>query len=157
MEAATARIRRKGGVGAAWASLDSAQRRTVAMMILVVGGLHVAGFVILFALVAPSHYRLGGAGTLTIGIGITAYTLGMRHAFDADHISAIDNTTRKLMSEGKRPLSSSSTSPGKRFSPPETIMSSSRPSIVKRPPPSRWPTSPVDIRPSIVVLEPPPV
>ena len=36
---------------------------------------------------------------------MTAYTLGMRHAFDADHISAIDNTTRKLMAEGKRPLS----------------------------------------------------
>jgi len=36
---------------------------------------------------------------------VTAYTLGLRHAFDADHISAIDNTTRKLMSEGKRPLS----------------------------------------------------
>ena len=36
---------------------------------------------------------------------MTAYTLGLRHAFDADHISAIDNTTRKLMSEGKRPLS----------------------------------------------------
>jgi high-affinity nickel-transport protein len=34
-----------------------------------------------------------------------AYSLGLRHAFDADHISAIDNTTRKLMSEGKRPLS----------------------------------------------------
>ena len=40
-----------------------------------------------------------------VGIGITAYTLGMRHAFDADHIAAIDNTTRKLMSEGQRPLS----------------------------------------------------
>ena len=36
---------------------------------------------------------------------MTAYTLGMRHAFDADHIAAIDNTTRKLMAEGKRPLS----------------------------------------------------
>ena len=33
-----------------------------------------------------------------------AYTLGMRHAFDADHIAAIDNTTRKLVGEGKRPL-----------------------------------------------------
>src|SRR5262249_45901019 len=39
------------------------------------------------------------------GIGVTAYTLGLRHAFDADHISAIDNTTRTLMAEGKRPLS----------------------------------------------------
>ena len=36
---------------------------------------------------------------------MTAYTLGLRHAFDADHIAAIDNTTRKLMSEGKRPMS----------------------------------------------------
>ena len=75
------------------------------MMAGVVGALHVLGFVMLFALVAPGHYRLGGAGTFTVGIGITAYTLGMRHAFDADHISAIDNTTRKLMGEGKRPLS----------------------------------------------------
>ncbi|MBV9319301.1 MAG: HoxN/HupN/NixA family nickel/cobalt transporter, partial [Mycobacterium sp.] len=39
-----------------------------------------------------------------IGIGLTAYTLGLRHAFDADHIAAIDNTTRKLMSDGQRPL-----------------------------------------------------
>src|SRR6202043_46809 len=52
-----------------------------------------------------NHYHLGASGTFTIGIGVTAYTLGLRHAFDADHISAIDNTTRKLMSEGKRPLS----------------------------------------------------
>jgi high-affinity nickel-transport protein len=64
------------------------------MMILVVGGLHVLGFLTLIAVVAPSHYNLGVSGTFTIGIGVTAYTLGMRHAFDADHISAIDNTTR---------------------------------------------------------------
>src|ERR1700728_4416286 len=88
-----------------WAALDASQRRTLVMMVLVVGALHVIGFVTLFALVAPSHYHLGSSGTFTIGLGITAYTLGMRHAFDADHISAIDNTTRKLMSEGKRPLS----------------------------------------------------
>jgi high-affinity nickel-transport protein len=68
-------------------------------------GLHVVGFLTLILLVAPQHYQLGGAGGLTIGIGLTAYTLGLRHAFDADHISAIDNATRKLMSEGKRPLS----------------------------------------------------
>jgi hypothetical protein len=40
-----------------------------------------------------------------MGTGALAYTLGMRHAFDADHIAAIDNTTRKLVGEGKRPLS----------------------------------------------------
>ena len=71
----------------------------------VIGGLHAIGFFLLFTLVAPHHYRLGSSGAFTIGVGVTAYTLGMRHAFDADHISAIDNTTRKLMSEGKRPLS----------------------------------------------------
>ena len=75
------------------------------MMVAVVGGLHVLGFLTLIALVAPRHYHLGAAGAFTIGIGVTAYTLGLRHAFDADHISAIDNTTRKLMAEGKRPLS----------------------------------------------------
>jgi high-affinity nickel-transport protein len=106
MEAATAGARqRRRDLRAFWGSLDSGQRRTLLMMVVVVGGLHVIGFVTLFALVAPSHYHLGATGTFTIGIGVTAYTLGMRHAFDADHISAIDNTTRKLMSEGKRPLS----------------------------------------------------
>ncbi len=75
------------------------------MMILVVAGLNVLGFLMLIGLVAPNHYSLGASGTFTIGIGVTAYTLGLRHAFDADHISAIDNTTRKLMQEGKRPLS----------------------------------------------------
>src|SRR5690348_7515224 len=38
------------------------------------------------------------------GLGALAYTLGLRHAFDADHIAAIDNTTRKLLQDGKRPL-----------------------------------------------------
>jgi nickel/cobalt transporter (NiCoT) family protein len=88
-----------------WASLERGQRLTVVMMVAVVAGLHVTGFLMLMALAASHHYRLGTAGALTVGIGVTAYTLGMRHAFDADHISAIDNTTRKLMAEGKRPLS----------------------------------------------------
>jgi high-affinity nickel-transport protein len=68
-------------------------------------GLHVLGFFILVVLVAPHHYHLGPSGGFTIGLGLTAYTLGLRHALDADHISAIDNTTRKLMAERKRPLS----------------------------------------------------
>ena len=88
-----------------WRALDRGQRRMLFLMGLVVVGLHVIGFVTLIALVAPHRYRVGSAGAFTVGIGITAYTLGLRHAFDADHISAIDNTTRKLMSEGKRPLS----------------------------------------------------
>ena len=73
-------------------------------MTAVVIGLHVVGWATLLAAVVPGHYSLG-TQTFGAGIGITAYTLGMRHAFDADHISAIDNTTRKLMADGKRPLS----------------------------------------------------
>jgi nickel/cobalt transporter (NiCoT) family protein len=38
------------------------------------------------------------------GLGVLAYTFGLRHAFDADHLAAIDNTTRKLLQQGKRPL-----------------------------------------------------
>jgi len=66
--------------------------------------LHVVGWFVLVAVVAPRHYQVG-TGVFGVGIGVTAYTLGMRHAFDADHIAAIDNTTRKLMGRGKRPLS----------------------------------------------------
>ncbi|MCM2428696.1 HoxN/HupN/NixA family nickel/cobalt transporter [Streptomyces sp. RKAG337] len=66
--------------------------------------LHVIGWFTLVVIVAPEHYTVG-AKAFGIGMGVTAYTLGMRHAFDADHIAAIDNTTRKLMGEGKRPLS----------------------------------------------------
>ena len=51
-----------------------------------------------------STTRSGPSQVFGIGLGLTAYTLGMRHAFDADHIAAIDNTTRKLMAEGKRPV-----------------------------------------------------
>jgi high-affinity nickel-transport protein len=92
-------------VRAFWTSLTAGQKRTLLMMLGVVGGLHALGFLTLAALVAPQHHRAGAAGAFTIGVGVTAYTLGLRHAFDADHIAAIDNTTRKLMAEGKRPLS----------------------------------------------------
>jgi nickel/cobalt transporter (NiCoT) family protein len=67
-------------------------------------GLHAIGFGTLLIFVAPRHFSLGHAGAFGLGLGITAYTLGLRHAFDADHIAAIDNTTRKLMGEGQRPL-----------------------------------------------------
>jgi high-affinity nickel-transport protein len=73
-------------------------------MAVVVIGLHVVGLLLLLAAVGH-HHRLGASGAFGIGLGLTAYTLGMRHAFDADHISAIDNTVRKLMADGKRPLS----------------------------------------------------
>ncbi len=86
-------------------SMSPAEWRRAGGMAAVIAGLHVVGFGLLILVVAPQHFKLGAAGTFAIGTGITAYTLGMRHAFDADHIAAIDNTTRKMMSEGKRPLS----------------------------------------------------
>jgi nickel/cobalt transporter (NiCoT) family protein len=70
---------------------------------------NLAGWGIFALCVLPHHfdYRgLGGSRGLGVGFGvaITAWFLGFRHAFDADHISCIDNTTRKLMADGKRPL-----------------------------------------------------
>jgi high-affinity nickel-transport protein len=70
----------------------------------VVIGLHVLGWAMLAAAVS-GHYHITQKEIFGFGTGILAYTLGMRHAFDADHIAAIDNTTRKLVGEGKRPLS----------------------------------------------------
>jgi nickel/cobalt transporter (NiCoT) family protein len=58
--------------------------------------LHLAGWG-LFLYYSRSHPALAGLGTV-------AYTFGLRHAFDADHIAAIDNTTRKLLQDGGRPL-----------------------------------------------------
>src|SRR5580704_18840916 len=40
-----------------------------------------------------------------LGTALLAYSFGLRHAVDADHIAAIDNVTRKLMQDGKRPVS----------------------------------------------------
>jgi nickel/cobalt transporter (NiCoT) family protein len=77
-----------------FAAMTARERARLAAMYGVIAGLHVAGFVILFAFVLPSHYR--GLG---LGVAVLAYTLGLRHAFDADHISAIDNCTRKVLGE----------------------------------------------------------
>ncbi|CDP83343.1 MULTISPECIES: HoxN/HupN/NixA family nickel/cobalt transporter [Mycolicibacterium] len=67
--------------------------------------LHVIGWGVLVVGVAPQHITLGSAGVFGVGLGVTAYLLGVRHAFDADHIAVIDNTTRKLVGEGTRSVS----------------------------------------------------
>jgi nickel/cobalt transporter (NiCoT) family protein len=69
----------------------------------VIAALNAAGWGIFVFTVLPHHFRYEklGAG---LGVAVTAWTLGLRHAFDADHISAIDNVTRKLMADGRRPL-----------------------------------------------------
>jgi nickel/cobalt transporter (NiCoT) family protein len=65
--------------------------------------LHLAGFIVLFAFVVPHNYHLGGDHPIfTVGVGVLAYTFGLRHAFDADHIAAVDNTTRKLIADNAK-------------------------------------------------------
>ena len=86
-------------------SLTRGEWTAIGAMTAVVVALHVVGWVTLGAVVAPQHYQAGSSGAFGLGLGLTAYTLGMRHAFDADHIAAIDNTTRKLVQEGQKPLS----------------------------------------------------
>jgi nickel/cobalt transporter (NiCoT) family protein len=84
-------------MGAALArSFDREERRRLAAFFGGVGLLHVAGWgiLLLYGLGHPAFLALGGL----------AYTFGLRHAFDADHISAIDNTTRKLLQDGRRPV-----------------------------------------------------
>jgi high-affinity nickel-transport protein len=61
-----------------------------------VGLLHVAGWGLLLV--------YGGTHPGFLALGGLAYTFGLRHAFDADHISAIDNTTRKLLQTGRKPV-----------------------------------------------------
>ncbi|MDT5088594.1 MAG: nickel/cobalt transporter (NiCoT) family protein, partial [Mycobacterium sp.] len=69
----------------------------------VIALMHVVGFAVLVFVIAPHHYR-AGTQIFGVGLGATAYLFGLRHAFDADHIAAIDSTTRKLLADGKRPL-----------------------------------------------------
>jgi len=87
-------------------SFSPDERRRARWMFASIVALHVIGFGVFIVFVVPYHYK--GLG---IGVSVLAYTLGLRHAFDADHISAIDNTTRKLLNErraiegSRRPLS----------------------------------------------------
>jgi high-affinity nickel-transport protein len=89
-----ARRARAGG------SFSPREWRSIGGMAAFVLLLHVVGWGVLVFAVAPAEYQLGSTGVLGVGVGLTAYMLGVRHAFDADHIASIDNTTRKLVAEG---------------------------------------------------------
>jgi nickel/cobalt transporter (NiCoT) family protein len=83
--------------------LTPAEWGRLGVMLAVIVALHLIGWFTLLLIVEPARLSVGGKA-FGIGVGLTAYALGLRHAFDADHIAAIDNTTRKLMSDGQRPL-----------------------------------------------------
>src|SRR6201982_3603622 len=78
------------------AVFDRGQRVRLAGFAGVWAILHVVGWGLLLT------YGIGHP--VMLGLGGLAYTFGLRHAFDADHISAIDNTTRKLLQQGRKPV-----------------------------------------------------
>jgi nickel/cobalt transporter (NiCoT) family protein len=91
------------------ASLSALEWTRLTGMFAFIIALNVVGWLIFVLYVLPHHFDyqgVGGSRGLGVGLGVavTAWFLGFRHAFDADHISCIDNTTRKLMADGKRPL-----------------------------------------------------
>jgi len=77
--------------------------RRMGLMFGFIAFLHIAGALLMWR-ATSGNYVLADGSLFGWGTAALAYVLGMRHAFDADHISAIDNTTRKLMAEGQRPL-----------------------------------------------------
>ena len=94
------RHRRDGNVlnrlAAVWAEAPADLKRRVIVIYLVLVGFNIA----IWAAVLLSSARYG----LLLGLAPLAYGFGLRHAVDPDHIAAIDNTTRKLMQDGKRPV-----------------------------------------------------
>jgi nickel/cobalt transporter (NiCoT) family protein len=92
--AAPQKMRTRDMLRASFVGLSRTEKLRVVTMYGSILALHALGFFVFIAFVVPAHYRSFG-----IGVAVLAYTLGLRHAFDADHISAIDNTTRKSMNE----------------------------------------------------------
>lgn len=76
---------------------DAGERRRLGAFYGIIVLLHILGWGTLLLYVAPRY-------PVMVGLGGLAYTFGLRHAFDADHISAIDNTTRKLLQEKQKPV-----------------------------------------------------
>lgn len=81
--------------------LRSTEHRSLLTVGAAVAGLHLGGWGALLVLVLPAQDQHGGNTAALLALAISAYALGIRHAFDADHITAIDNATRKLLTAGR--------------------------------------------------------
>jgi nickel/cobalt transporter (NiCoT) family protein len=90
------------GIRRLMSTWDRRDRIEIGVLLGVIAVMHLVGFATLVLVIAPHHYH-AGTEIFGVGLGATAYLFGVRHAFDADHIAAIDNTTRKLMTDGQRP------------------------------------------------------
>ena len=73
-----------------------AEWRRLTSLYAVIGLLHVCGCAL--------YLYYSARFPALVGLGLAAYLLGLRHGFDADHVSAVDDTTRYLLQQGKRPL-----------------------------------------------------
>ena len=76
--------------------LSASEKSKIGLVYLLIGLATVLGF-------AASRI-IGELSVLLAGLGLVAYVFGLRHGVDADHIAAIDNTTRKLMQDNQRPF-----------------------------------------------------
>src|SRR5438105_2462403 len=92
--AASGQPRMRALVRQSFAAMSRVERTRLLAMYGSIAAMHILGFAVFVVYVLPGHCKLFG-----VGLSVTAYTLGLRHAFDADHISAIDNTTRKVLSD----------------------------------------------------------
>ncbi|HEX7322356.1 MAG TPA: HoxN/HupN/NixA family nickel/cobalt transporter [Mycobacterium sp.] len=88
-----------GGIQGLAAVFDRRDRIDIGVLFGVIALMHLVGFGVLVLVIAPRGYH-AGTEAFGIGLGVTAYLFGLRHGFDADHIAAIDNTTRKLLTSG---------------------------------------------------------
>jgi high-affinity nickel-transport protein len=88
-----------------WHSFSAREKRHAGLMLAAIALLNAAGWGLFALAVLPHHFKYSGLG-LGLGVAVTAWTLGARHAFDADHIAAIDNSTRKLLADqpAEKPL-----------------------------------------------------
>ena len=75
---------------------DLAEHRELGILYLLIAALHLVGWGVCVGL-ASQHPAL-------VGMGVAAYVLGLRHAFDADHIAAVDDTIRLMLHSGRNPL-----------------------------------------------------
>lgn len=96
---------RPGRMRGATRALSGRDWASIGGMAAFVAVLHVLGWGVLAGVVSPGNLPAASTGAFGVGLGVAAYTLGLRHAFDADHIAAIDNITRKIRAEGRRSMS----------------------------------------------------
>jgi len=95
-----------------WRALSRAERRQAAAMLGTIAVLNLAGWGVFLLAILPRHLRYAGLG-VGVGVAFTAWTLGCRHAFDADHIAAIGRAIADLRPAPDRPAARATAGPAR--------------------------------------------